>query len=116
MWIWTSFIAVRFLLNENFNCLQLQPIKLLQSLFADRDPRRSQPVADGLLDLLHSIDFNGESAFEITKALAFFKSFYHNCGRKAFAWSGIVLDICWTHIDCRYAEVTLNPSMIFISL
>ncbi|KAK7691507.1 hypothetical protein QCA50_004906 [Cerrena zonata] len=85
-------------------------------LFTDRDPRRYQPVMNHLMHLLHSIDFNGESAFDITKALGFFRSFYCNVGLKGYAWTEDILNICWTHIDSRYEEVLTCISGMLISI
>ena len=57
------------------------------------------------MESLKSVDFNGESTFEIVQVLCFFRAFYEQLGVKFTPWVEDALDRCWAELKCEHEEV-----------
>ncbi|KAI0639143.1 hypothetical protein C8Q77DRAFT_1152142 [Trametes polyzona] len=84
-----------------------------EHVFYNRDPRRLQPIVDHIMEAFNTVDFNGESSFEIIQVLCFFRSFYEQIGIKFSPWVEDVLRRCWAELKCEHEDVLAYFSEIF---
>ncbi|KAI0359128.1 hypothetical protein OH77DRAFT_1473765 [Trametes cingulata] len=84
-----------------------------EHVFYNKDPRRLQPIVDRIMEEFRTVDFNGESTFEIIQVLCFFRAFYEQLGLKFTPWVEEVLDRCWAELKCEHEDVLAYFSEIF---
>ncbi|KAI1797633.1 hypothetical protein LXA43DRAFT_1126323 [Ganoderma leucocontextum] len=76
-----------------------------EHVFYNKDPRRLQPLVDLIMDEFGTVDFNGESTFEIIQVLCFFRAFYEQLSAKFTPWVEDALDRCWAELKCEHEDV-----------
>ncbi|KAI0768547.1 hypothetical protein BD413DRAFT_614418 [Trametes elegans] len=76
-----------------------------EHVFYNKDPRRLQPIVDYIMEEFKTVDFNGESTFEIIQVLCFFRAFYEQLGIKFTPWVEDVLERCWSQLKCEHEDV-----------
>lgn len=64
-----------------------------------------QPLVDQIMEQFHTVDFNGESTFEIIQVLCFFRAFYEQLSVKFTPWVEGALDRCWAELKCEHEDV-----------
>jgi proteasome activator subunit 4 len=74
-------------------------------MFSNRDPRRVQPLVDFVVGQFMDADWNTESSFDATRALAAFRAFYENLGWKATAWMPEAMGRAWPELTGEHDEV-----------
>ncbi|KAI0336090.1 hypothetical protein GY45DRAFT_1316150 [Cubamyces sp. BRFM 1775] len=84
-----------------------------EHVFYNKDPRRLQPIVDRIIEEFETVDFNGESTFEIIQVLCFFRAFYEQLGLKFTPWVEDVLARCWAELKCEHEDVLAYFSEIF---
>ncbi|KAI9066676.1 hypothetical protein FKP32DRAFT_1589371 [Trametes sanguinea] len=84
-----------------------------EHVFYNKDPRRLQPIVDRIMDEFKTVDFNGESTFEIIQVLCFFRAFYEQLGIKFAPWVDDVMSRCWSELKCEHEDVLAYFSEIF---
>ncbi|CDO70270.1 hypothetical protein BN946_scf184942.g70 [Trametes cinnabarina] len=84
-----------------------------EHVFYNKDPRRLQPIVDRVMEEFNTVDFNGESTFEIIQVLCFFRAFYEQLGIKFAPWVDDVLNRCWAELKCEHEDVLAYFSEIF---
>lgn len=102
LWTW-----VRSRLDRIFAEIKPDTLTLWETSFAsileDRDPRRNKPLIDWILSL--PLDFNGDSAFDMSKALSLFgilaDSAEHVFQRRADHF----ISFFFTNANTNYAEI-----------
>lgn len=57
------------------------------------------------MEAFNTVDFNGESTFEIIQVLCFFRAFYEQLGVKFSPWVDDVLKRCWAELKCEHEDV-----------
>ncbi|OBZ79723.1 Proteasome activator complex subunit 4 [Grifola frondosa] len=86
----------------------------LECMFFNKDPRRVQPLADYIMDAFTTMDFNGESTFDIIQVLCFFRAVYEQLGLKFAAWTEDTLKRCWSELKNEHEDVLAYFSEIFV--
>ncbi|KAM5538277.1 hypothetical protein V8D89_008164 [Ganoderma adspersum] len=76
-----------------------------EHVFYNKDPRRVQPLVDLIIDEFRTVDFNGESTFEIIQVLCFFRAFYEQLSVKFTPWVEGALSRCWAELKCEHDDV-----------
>lgn len=77
----------------------------LEYVFYHKDPRRVQQLVDYLVNEFDTLDFNGESAFDVSQVLCFFRAFYEEMNWKFNAWADDMVRRIWTEIGCEHDDV-----------
>jgi proteasome activator subunit 4 len=67
---------------------------------------KTDTLVDYVVNEFNSLDFNGESSFDVVKALSLFRSFYAQMGWKFFAWTDNVVNRCWPEIHGEHDDVS----------
>ena len=57
------------------------------------------------MDEFRTVDFNGESTFEIIQVLCFFRAFYEQLSVKFTPWVEDTLSRCWAELKCEHEDV-----------
>ena len=83
-----------------------------QHVFYNKDPRRLQPLVDGIIEEFKTVDFHGESTFDMIQVLYFFRAFYEQLGMKFTPWVEDALQRCWTELKCEHEDVSVNRACI----
>lgn len=60
-----------------------------------------------------TVDFHGESTFDMIQVLYFFRAFYEQLGIKFTAWVEETLDRCWSELKCEHDDVSNSPHSTF---
>ena len=100
--IWTSFLEV--CLTWCIASVTLTYL-IVQYMLYRKDPRRVQPLVDYLVNEFDSLDFNGESTFDISQILCFFRAFYEEMSWKFNAWADDMVCRIWKEIWCEHDDV-----------
>jgi proteasome activator subunit 4 len=85
-------------------------------MFYEKDPRRVQPLVDHLINAFECLDFDGESTFDISQVLCFFRAFYEGMNWKCHAWIDDIVGRIWTEIGCEHDEVGTLMLYMFVHL
>ena len=88
-------------------------LTLSQHVFYNKDPRRLQPIVDRIISEFETVDFNGESTFEIIQVLCFFRAFYEQLAIKFTPWVEDVLTRCWAELKCEHEDVSLHNASAY---
>ncbi|KAG6381418.1 armadillo-type protein [Boletus reticuloceps] len=75
----------------------------LQTVLEDRDPRRNKPLVDWILSL--QLDFQGDSAFAVTKSLNAVVVLMDAMGVRFNPISGKFVSLFFDNADSNYAEI-----------
>ncbi|TBU39582.1 hypothetical protein BD309DRAFT_1022044 [Dichomitus squalens] len=110
---WEWFVPhVKNVFNQKSNETLSVWSSFFEHVFYNKDPRRMQPLADKIMESFQSVDFKGESTFEIVQVLCFFRAFYEQLGIKFTPWVEDALDRCWAELKCDHEEVLAYLSEI----
>ncbi|RPD81724.1 hypothetical protein L226DRAFT_527984 [Lentinus tigrinus ALCF2SS1-7] len=85
----------------------------LEHVFYNKDPRRLQPLVDKIVEEFQTVDFHGESTFDMIQVLYLFRAFYEQLGMKFTPWVDDVLERCWVELKCEHEDVLAYFSEIF---
>ncbi|CAK5265273.1 unnamed protein product [Mycena citricolor] len=77
---------------------------LIEYLFQNKDPRRLQPLVDHIMELWTQLDFQPELAFDATKYLSIFKSFYRELNWKFLGWTDQAVERYWKQLEVNEHE------------
>ena len=87
----------------------------MQHIFYNKDPRRLQPLVDRIVEEFNTVDFNGESTFEIIQVLCFYRAFYEQMGVKFTPWVDDTLKRCWSELKCEHEDVRAEIVCVYPS-
>jgi proteasome activator subunit 4 len=65
-----------------------------------------QPLVDWVVSQFQSTDLNGQSTFDATKVLIFFRAFYEEVGWKAAAWMDEAIQRVWPELVGEHDDVS----------
>ncbi|EIN13635.1 hypothetical protein PUNSTDRAFT_94829 [Punctularia strigosozonata HHB-11173 SS5] len=107
LWGWTS-----SRLGGIFSQIKPDTLSCWEGVFSfileDRDPRRNKPLLEWLLSL--SLDFQGDSAFQMSKTLSLFGILVDCLGIRFLPMAGKYVDILFANTDTGYAEMRAHIS------
>jgi proteasome activator subunit 4 len=83
-------------------------------VFARRDPRRLQPLADHVIDTFKKSSFNSESSFEALKVLNMFRVLYLELSTKFRPWLDETMNHFWPEIQGEHDDVCFSFLFLLI--
>ncbi|EJD55475.1 hypothetical protein AURDEDRAFT_109790 [Auricularia subglabra TFB-10046 SS5] len=77
----------------------------LEYVFGNRDPRRSQPLVDYVVEQGLITDYNGESSFEASRSASFWRALAEELGWRFAAWTDQYVERHWAELASEHEEV-----------
>ncbi|KAH7104159.1 hypothetical protein BKA62DRAFT_635182 [Auriculariales sp. MPI-PUGE-AT-0066] len=77
----------------------------VEYLFNGRDPRRTQPLVDFVVDQGLTADYNGESSIEASRSASFWRSMAEELGWRFTAWVDQYVERHWQELASEHDEV-----------
>nr|XP_019009928.1 proteasome activator subunit 4 [Kwoniella pini CBS 10737]OCF48709.1 proteasome activator subunit 4 [Kwoniella pini CBS 10737] len=103
-------------LGELYGNIRVDTVKCwdisIEYLLCDQDPRRYKPLVDFCINTALSADFQGGSAFELTRRVQLVRSVIRCLQWRFNAWADDFVELYFKSIDCPYAEVRGSMSSV----
>ncbi|KAE9410730.1 ARM repeat-containing protein [Gymnopus androsaceus JB14] len=113
LWQWTM-----SRLDRIFAQIKPDTINFWESMFTymleERDPRRNTPLIDWILGL--QLEFNGDSAFDMTKSLTVVSILIENMGILFKPMSDKYINLLFNNVNTSYAEIRGHISHLLYTL
>lgn len=77
----------------------------VEYIFCNRDPRRSQPLVDFVVEQGLTTDYNGESSFESSRSASFWRAMAEELGWRFSAWTDQWVERHWVELASEHEEV-----------
>ncbi|KZW02065.1 hypothetical protein EXIGLDRAFT_736784 [Exidia glandulosa HHB12029] len=77
----------------------------VEYIFCNRDPRRSQPLVDFVVEQGLTTDYNGESSFESSRSASFWRAMAEELGWRFAAWTDQWVERHFVELASEHEEV-----------
>ncbi|ORX39177.1 putative membrane protein [Kockovaella imperatae] len=104
VWNWFSSKLAELFSNIRHDTTKCWDISI-EYILNERDPRRNKPLIDFCMDTALNADFNGGSAFDLSRRVQIVRSVIRCLQWRFNAWADETVDLYFKAIACPYAEV-----------
>jgi len=105
LWEWTTPLLPKILgSNVKTDTLNIWTT-FVEYMFGGRDPRRSQPLVDYIVEQGVNADYNGESSIEASRSASFWRAMAEELGWRFGAWVDQYVERHWMELASEHDEV-----------